>query len=376
MAFHLINYILAMVIPLCKTHGTYSISTMCITRHSYAMMDPASALEFLFKRRRFLAHDLAFFIQRHVSDLIQRVVHIRIVIRIGQRTPVCKEHVHDRHCFAHGIRFANRIRFHVNEVFFVMIVWIRIMLVNGLAGDPRTHEPTRVSERPSRIRAVRVTEFVAAGAMHPYGAPAPLSAFRFQTEPPNGGQRFVKSLAKIRHAIAAEPVPLIEIVGAFAMNVVTGCLHVTAQIALARINEAHVHGWWQNAGTIPVNFILIVQPGINCAMRQPVIPHAMLRDQFAWVAQMQRRVGAMVCCFCCCRWHVQHTNDRIRSIGFSWNLTDGMRHALNSSICLHCLHCFHCLHWFLFVVLFVFVCCNLSRFNFFEYMKFRKNILC
>ena len=126
---------------------------MYITHHSYATMDPASALEFLFKRRRFLAHDLAFFIQRHVSDLIQRIVHIRIVIRIGERTPVCKEHVHDRHGFAHGIRFANRIRFHVNEVFFVMIVWIRIMLVNGLAGDPRTHEPTRVSERPEFVRS-------------------------------------------------------------------------------------------------------------------------------------------------------------------------------------------------------------------------------
>ena len=123
-----------------------------------------------------------------------------------------------------------------------MIVWIRIMRIDGFAGDPRSDEPTRVSEWPPRIGAVHVTKFVAAGAMHPYGIMTCVSAFRFQTEPPTGGQMFIQSLTEIGYTIGAEPVPLLEIFSTFSMYGVTGELHVTAQVAFARINEAHVHG--------------------------------------------------------------------------------------------------------------------------------------
>jgi hypothetical protein len=82
----------------------------------------------------------------------------------------------------------------------------------------------------------------------------------------------------MRGALGAVSVPLLEIVGAFAINVVPGGLHVAAQVAFARINEAHIHGRWQNTSTIPVNFRLIVQPGINCAMRQFMIAKTMLCD--------------------------------------------------------------------------------------------------
>ena len=69
--------------------------------------------------------------------------------------------------------------------------------------------------------------------MHPDGAPARLRSFVFQAESPNGGQCFVKRLAKIRHARGAEPVPTIVMFGGFAVNVVCGGLHVAAQVALA-----------------------------------------------------------------------------------------------------------------------------------------------
>jgi hypothetical protein len=73
--------------------------------------------------------------------------------------------------------------------------------------------------------------------------------------------------------------------GAFAVNVVTG---IATQVALVRHDEAHVHGRRQNAGTVPVNFTLVVQSGVNRAMRQFVIAQPVLRDQFGRVAQMQR----------------------------------------------------------------------------------------
>lgn len=126
------------------------------------------------------------------------------------------------------------------------------MLIHGFDCDPRAHEPTRVSERPPRIRAVRFAEFVAAGPMHPKGDPALVGAFRFQPDPPNGRQRFVKSLAEVRGARGAEPVPLFEIFGAFAVDVVDGILYVAAQVTLALDDEAHVHWRRQNAGRVPL----------------------------------------------------------------------------------------------------------------------------
>ena len=71
-----------------------------------------------------------------------------------------------------------------------------------------------------------------------------MSAFGFQAEPPNGCQPVVKSLAEVRDARGAEPVPLLEIFGAFAVDVVVGILHVAAQVTLAPDDEAHVHWWW------------------------------------------------------------------------------------------------------------------------------------
>ncbi len=204
-----------------------------------------------FKRHRFQTHDLAFFIRRQVPDLIQRVVHIRVVIRVGQGAPVRKEHVHDGHRFAHGFCIVHVVIdpfFHHDEVFFVVIgrivriVWIvRIGFMPILASDPRPHKPLRVSERPSGIRAIRFAEFVAAGAVHPDGAPARLRAFIFQAESPNGGQCFVNRLTKIRDARGAEPVPPIVMFGGFAVNVVCGGLHIAAQVALAPRDEAHLH---------------------------------------------------------------------------------------------------------------------------------------
>jgi len=173
-----------------------------------------------------------------VPHLIQRVVHIRVVIRVGQGAPVRKEHVHDGHRFAHGFYIAHIVIdpfFHHDEVFFVWVMPI-------LASDPRPHKPLRVPERPSGIRAIRLAEFVAAGAVHPDGAPARLRALVLQAESPNGGQCFVKRLAKIRHARGAEPVPLIVMFGGFAVNVVGRGLHVAAQVALAPHDATHVHG--------------------------------------------------------------------------------------------------------------------------------------
>ena len=251
---------------------------------------------YLFKGRRFSLHDCPFFIQRQVSDLVQRVVHIRVVIRVGQGAPIRKEHVHDGHAFAHRFRSAYRSAFlimiidpffHADEVFLKRF-HIGIMLVDGFARDPRTHEPTRVPERPPRIRAIRFAEFVAAGAMHPKGTPASFGALRFQAKPPNGGQRFIQGLAKIRHACTTEPVPLLEAFGEFAVNVVTRSLHVAAQVALGCHDEAHVHGRRQNAGTVPVNFTLVVHSRVNGAVRQFMIAQPVLRDQFGRVAQMQR----------------------------------------------------------------------------------------
>lgn len=178
-----------------------------------------------------------------MPDLIQRVVHIRVVIRVGQGSTVRKEHVHDGHRFAHGFCIAVVVVvhividpfFHHDEVFFVWVIPI-------LASDPRPHKPLRVSERPSGIRAIRFAGFVAAGAVHPDGAPSRLRALVLQAESPNGGQCFVKRLAKIRHARGAEPVPLIVMFGGFAVNVVGRGLHVAAQVALAPHDATHVHG--------------------------------------------------------------------------------------------------------------------------------------
>ena len=131
--------------------------------------------------------------------------------------------------------------FHANEVF---LKWLHtgIVSVDGFARDPRADEPTRVPERPPRIRAVRFASFIAAGPMHPKGDPASVGPFRFQAKLPNGRQRFVKRLAEVRGTRSAEPVPLSEIFGAFAVDVVAGILHVAAQVTLAPDDEAHVHG--------------------------------------------------------------------------------------------------------------------------------------
>jgi hypothetical protein len=132
-------------------------------------------------------------------------------------------------------------------------------------------------------------------------------------------------LAKIRHACTTEPVPLFEIFGAFAVDVVAG---IATQVALVCKDEAHVHGRRQNAGTVPVNFTLVVHSRVNGAVRQFMIAQPVLRDQFGRVAQVQRRShGALRC-----RrrvWNVQHPHNCVRSFGFSWNWTDGMRHALD-----------------------------------------------
>ena len=82
-----------------------------------------------FKRRRFTPHNRPFFIQRHVSDLIQRVVRIGVVVRIVNGAPIRKEYVHDRCHFAHG--FSRRIPFfNANEVFLKVVVRIWVVFVD------------------------------------------------------------------------------------------------------------------------------------------------------------------------------------------------------------------------------------------------------
>ena len=115
--------------------------------------------------------------------------------------------------------------------------------------------------------------------------------FIFQTESPNGGQRFIQGFAKIGHACGAEPIPFFEMFGEFPVDVVVRGLHVAAQVALARNDEAHVERWRQNAGVVPVNFGLGVQCRVNRAMGCSWIPISVLRDQLGPVTQMQRRVG-------------------------------------------------------------------------------------
>ena len=249
-----------------------------------------------FKRRRLLAHHLPFFIHRQVSHLIQRVVRIWVVVRVAQCTPVGKEHVHDRRQFAHGVHIAGHIPFfHANEVLFKRF-HIRVMPVHGFARNPRTDIPPRVSERAPRIRAVRFAGFVAAGAMHPNWASVSMRAraFGFQAKPPNGRQSFVKSLTNIGGTLGAKPVAFFEIFRHFAVYVVARGLYFTAQVALERMNEAHVKGWRQNARLIPINFVLVVHPRVNRSKRQIMITQSMLCYQFGRVAQMQRRVLVLV----------------------------------------------------------------------------------
>jgi hypothetical protein len=146
--------------------------------------------------------------------------------------------------------------------------------------------------------------------MHPKGAPASVIAFRFQPKPPNGGQRFVKSLAEVRHTCTTEPVPFTKIFGEFAVNVVT---RIAAQVALVRHDETHVEWRRQNTGTVPLYFGVVIHGRVNCAVWQCMIAQPMLRDQFGRVAQVQRRVGIHVYCTIHGR-HIQYPNHCIRSV--------------------------------------------------------------
>ena len=69
-----------------------------------------------------------------------------------------------------------------------------------------------------------------------------------------GNAGFVKSLANIRFACGAESISLFEIFSELTAYVVTGSLHVTAQVALESIDETHVKRGWKDSCGIPVNF--------------------------------------------------------------------------------------------------------------------------
>ena len=80
----------------------------------------------------------------------------------------------------------------------------------------------------------------------------------------------------MRRACGAKPIPFFEGFSAFTVYVVAGRLHVAAQVALERMNEAHVKGVRQNARFIPINFVLVVHPRVDRSKRQIMIAKTML----------------------------------------------------------------------------------------------------
>jgi hypothetical protein len=164
--------------------------------------------------------------------------------------------------------------------------------------------------------------------MHPKGDPELVSALRFQPEPPNGCQQVVKSLAEVRGTRSAEPVPLSEIFGAFAVNVVVGILHVAAQVTLARNDEAHVQWRRQNAGPVPLYFGWFIHGRVNGTVRQFMVSQPVLRDQFGRVAQVQRRVGIHVYCAILVR-HIQYPHNFERFI--TGHFVESIRQSRQSS---------------------------------------------